>query len=81
MVSAPGEWPGAMTPLLVTSPSMVPVPPTLLPAGMVMLLLGRLPRTADSVEWEGWRFEVVDLDGKRVDKVLAARLVEPAAQE
>jgi putative hemolysin len=39
-------------------------------AGMVMLLLGRLPNTADSVEWEGWRFEVVDLDGKRVDKVL-----------
>jgi putative hemolysin len=50
-------------------------------AGMVMLLLGRLPRTADSVEWEGWRFEVVDLDGKRVDKVLAERLPEPPAQE
>lgn len=43
-------------------------------AGMVMLLLGRLPRTADVVEWAGWRFEVVDLDGKRVDKVLASRL-------
>ena len=43
-------------------------------AGMVMLLLGRLPRTTDTVEWEGWRFEVVDLDGKRVDKVLANRL-------
>lgn len=43
-------------------------------AGMVMLLLGRLPRTADVVEWGGWRFEVVDLDGKRVDKVLATRL-------
>lgn len=40
-------------------------------AGMIMLLLGRLPRTADTAEWEGWRFEVVDLDGKRVDKVLA----------
>jgi len=40
-------------------------------AGMIMLLLGRLPDTTDSVEWEGWRFEVVDLDGKRVDKVLA----------
>ncbi len=39
-------------------------------AGMVMLLLGRLPQTADAVQWEGWRFEVVDLDGKRVDKVL-----------
>ena len=44
---------------------------------MIMLLLGRLPDTADSVEWEGWRFEVVDLDGKRVDKVLASAL-EPA---
>ena len=43
-------------------------------AGMIMLLLGRLPETADSVEWEGWRFEVVDLDGKRVDKVLAQAL-------
>jgi putative hemolysin len=40
-------------------------------AGMIMLLLGRLPHTTDAVEWEGWRFEVVDLDGKRVDKVLA----------
>ena len=43
-------------------------------AGMVMLLLGRLPHTTDTVEWEGWRFEVVDLDGKRVDKVLASAL-------
>ncbi len=42
-------------------------------AGMIMLLLGRLPRTTDHVEWEGWRFEVVDLDGKRVDKVLVQR--------
>ena len=49
-------------------------------AGMVMLLLGRLPRTADSVEWEGWRFEVVDLDGKRVDKVLASRIAVDAAE-
>jgi putative hemolysin len=40
---------------------------------MVMLLLGRLPRTTDAVDWEGWRFEVVDLDGKRVDKVLVSR--------
>jgi putative hemolysin len=40
-------------------------------AGMVMLLLGELPKTADKVEWDGWSFEVMDLDGKRVDKVLA----------
>lgn len=50
-------------------------------AGMIMLLLGRLPRTADTVEWEGWRFEVVDLDGKRVDKVLVARIEETAGDE
>jgi putative hemolysin len=46
-------------------------------AGMIMLLLGRLPRTADTVVWESWRFEVVDLDGKRVDKVLATRTEQP----
>jgi putative hemolysin len=41
-------------------------------AGMIMLLLGRLPRVTDQVDWEGWRFEVVDMDGKRIDKVLVA---------
>jgi putative hemolysin len=46
-------------------------------AGMIMLLLGRLPHTADSVEWEGWRFEVIDLDGKRIDKVLASAIPTP----
>ncbi|MCE2916338.1 MAG: hemolysin family protein [Rubrivivax sp.] len=45
-------------------------------AGMIMLLLGRLPRTTDAVQWDGWRFEVVDLDGKRVDKVLVSRTPE-----
>ena len=49
-------------------------------AGMIMLLLGRLPETADSVEWEGWRFEVVDLDGKRVDKVLV-KSIAPGVDE
>jgi putative hemolysin len=48
-------------------------------AGMVMLLLGRLPLTGDSVDWEGWRFEVVDLDGKRVDKLLVQRTAEGEA--
>lgn len=49
-------------------------------AGMIMLLLGRLPRTADVVEWGDWRFEVVDLDGKRVDKVLVSRSTSPGEQ-
>jgi len=46
-------------------------------AGMIMLLLGRLPRTADHVDWNGWRFEVVDMDGKRIDKVLAVPIANP----
>jgi putative hemolysin len=40
-------------------------------SGMVMLLAGRLPQTGDRCEWEGWVFEIVDMDGKRIDKVLA----------
>jgi putative hemolysin len=49
-------------------------------AGMIMLLLGRLPRTTDAVQWGDWRFEVVDLDGKRVDKVLVSRNTSPGEQ-
>ncbi|MBB5017837.1 putative hemolysin [Chitinivorax tropicus] len=45
-------------------------------SGMVMLLLGRVPRTGDHADWEGWRFEVVDMDGKRIDKVLATPLAD-----
>jgi len=53
-------------------------------SGMLMMLLGRLPQTGDKAEWEGWRFEIVDMDGKRIDKVLASRDVRsgmPAAAE
>lgn len=46
-------------------------------SGMVMLLTGRLPNTGDVVEWDGWRFEVVDMDQKRIDKILASRMPEP----
>lgn len=41
-------------------------------AGFVLWQLGRLPRVADSFVWRGWRFEVVDLDGRRIDKLLVA---------
>ncbi|MGH6623201.1 MAG: hemolysin family protein, partial [Burkholderiaceae bacterium] len=43
-------------------------------SGMLMLLLGRVPVTADRVEWQGWRFEIVDMDKHRIDKVLAERI-------
>jgi putative hemolysin len=41
-------------------------------SGMIMLLLGRVPRTGDKLDWDGWRYEIVDMDGKRIDKVLAS---------
>lgn len=47
-------------------------------SGMVMLLLGRVPTTGSITEWDGWRFEVVDMDGKRVDKVLVSSLMHDA---
>ena len=50
-------------------------------SGLVMWVLGRLPQTGDIAQWENWRLEVVDLDGKRVDKVLASRLPEPEIPE
>lgn len=48
-------------------------------SGMLMLLTGRLPREGESAEWEGWRFEIIDMDGKKIDKVLACRLPESDA--
>ena len=42
-------------------------------AGFVLYRLGRIPQPADHFQWEGWRFEVVDMDGRRVDKVLVGR--------
>jgi putative hemolysin len=49
-------------------------------SGMMMLLTGRLPQTADAVTWEDWRLEIVDMDGRTIDKVLATRLPEDPAE-
>jgi putative hemolysin len=48
--------------------------------GMVMEALGRVPEEGDRFEWEGYSFEVLDMDGRRVDKVLVApvRNTDPA---
>lgn len=43
-------------------------------SGMMMLLTGRLPHEGDHVNWEQWRFEIVDMDGKKIDKVLATSI-------
>lgn len=43
-------------------------------AGLVIESLQKLPKTGEVTETQGWRFEVVDMDGRRVDKLLATRL-------
>ncbi|PSN09937.1 hypothetical protein C7293_29820 [filamentous cyanobacterium CCT1] len=45
-------------------------------AGFIIRHMGRIPNAGDSFEWEGLRFEVVDMDGRRVDKVLLENLPE-----
>jgi putative hemolysin len=42
-------------------------------AGFVMHRLGRVPRTGDSFAYAGFHFEVVDMDGNRIDRVLVSR--------
>ena len=46
-------------------------------AGMLIAQFGRIPHVGEHIEWAGWRIEVVDLDGPRIDKLLLARLDEP----
>ena len=48
--------------------------------GFVMMQLGRIPRTADRFEMGGHRFEVMDMDGRRVDKVLITPCQKPPAR-
>jgi putative hemolysin len=49
-------------------------------AGFVLHQLGRIPRPADHFTWDGVRFEVVDMDGRRVDKVLVSTARESPAE-
>jgi putative hemolysin len=44
-------------------------------AGLLMAISGHLPVVGEKISCESWLFEVLDLDGKRIDKVLASRLL------
>lgn len=44
--------------------------------GFLMSRLERIPTIGDETEWDGFRFEVVDMDGRRVDRVLVCRAGE-----
>jgi len=48
-------------------------------AGLLLALLRRVPQPGDRIVFGGWRFEVLDMDGRRVAKVRASR--EPVPEE
>ncbi|WP_040432998.1 hemolysin family protein [Chlorobium ferrooxidans] len=50
-------------------------------SGLMMWQLGRMPQTGDVMIWENWTLEIVDLDGQRIDKVLASKLPEEVIPE
>jgi putative hemolysin len=41
-------------------------------AGFLLQQFGAIPTVGEHVEVDGWRFEIVDLDGRHIDKVLAS---------
>jgi putative hemolysin len=43
-------------------------------AGFALDQLGHLPAIGESFDRQGWRFEIIDLDGRRIDKILAGRI-------
>lgn len=47
-------------------------------AGFILARLGHIPAPGEAFEWQGYRFEVVDMDGRRIDKVLAVPLEQAA---
>ncbi|WP_269849218.1 transporter associated domain-containing protein [Methanosarcina horonobensis] len=45
-------------------------------AGLIMFILQRIPKTGDHIELRGLRYEVVDMDGNRIDKVMVKQITE-----
>lgn len=45
-------------------------------AGFVLEQLERIPQSGDELEWQGFRFEIVDMDNNRIDKILVRRSKE-----
>lgn len=66
-IGMPGQFPGETTNAFNTI------------GGFILFYLERIPRVADHFTCEGWYFEVVDIDGTRIDKVLVARRSELSA--
>jgi putative hemolysin len=50
-------------------------------AGFLLYQLGYIPKAADIVDWEHFRFEVMDMDGNRIDRIMVSRREVPEETE
>ena len=49
-------------------------------SGMFMFVTGHVPREAETIEWDGWKFTILDMDGRSIDKVEARKIDAMAEQ-
>ncbi|MGM9738694.1 MAG: hemolysin family protein [Candidatus Cryptobacteroides sp.] len=49
--------------------------------GLLLEILEHVPKSGEGIEWEGFSFEVADMDGARIDKVIVKKLPVPGEQE
>jgi putative hemolysin len=49
--------------------------------GFIFTRMGRVPTVSEYFEWNDLRFEIVDMDGKRIDKVLVSRVQKDASDK
>jgi putative hemolysin len=49
-------------------------------AGFALSVLKHLPETGETFKHDGWSFEIVDLDGRKIDKLIASRTKKKKAE-
>jgi putative hemolysin len=50
-------------------------------AGFMLSKFGFIPKAGDSFEADGYRFEIVDMDNRRIDKVMVTKLASPSEDD
>src|SRR3546814_1937992 len=50
-------------------------------AGMIIAQFGRIPNVGEHFEWSGWRIEIIDLDGPRIDKLLLQQVAAASTHD
>ena len=49
-------------------------------AGLILLLLDRIPKVGDECTWRSFRFRVIEMDANRIDKILVTRLSDSSEE-